>query len=148
MIIKSMTKQHLGAVLNIERDSFTHPWCESAFVAELEKDQSCCFVATINDEVVGYAVLSIVLDEGSLLDIAVDKAHRRQGVAKGLFDKMFDIAKDNKLSFITLEVRGSSAPAISLYNAMGFEKVAVRKNYYSQPTEDAVLMTKYFKSGE
>lgn len=143
-----MTKQHLSQVLSIERDSFTHPWSEGAFVAELEKSSSHCIVAILNDKVVGYAVLGVVLDEGSLLDIAVDKAYRRQGVAKLLFDELLRIANDTKLSFITLEVRNSSTPAISLYKAMGFERVAVRKNYYSSPVEDAVLMTKYFKSGE
>ena len=148
MISKNMTKEHLCAVLSIERDSFTHPWSEGAFVSELEKDSAYCIVATIDDKVVGYAVLGIVLDEGSLLDIAVDKAYRRQGVAKALFDKMSEIAKDCKLSFITLEVRSSSAPAISLYNAMGFERVAVRKNYYSSPVEDAVLMTKFLRTGD
>ncbi len=143
-----MQKEHLSAVMKIERDSFTHPWSEHSFVSELENPKSYAFVAIDNDEVIGFAVLSVVLDEGSLLDIAVDKSHRRKGVAKKLFEAVQKVAEDNKLSFITLEVRVSGTPAISLYKAMGFEQVAIRKNYYSNPIEDAVLMTKFFETGE
>lgn len=148
MIITQMQKEHLSAVMKIERDSFTHPWSEHSFVSELENHKSYAFVAIDNDEVIGFAVLSVVLDEGSLLDIAVDKSHRRKGVAKKLFEAVQKVAEDNKLSFITLEVRVSGTPAISLYKAMGFEQVAIRKNYYSNPIEDAVLMTKFFETGE
>lgn len=148
MIITQMQKEHLSAVMKIERDSFTHPWSEHSFVSELENPKSYAFVAIDNDEVIGFAVLSVVLDEGSLLDIAVDKSHRRKGVAKKLFEAVQKVAEDNKLSFITLEVRVSGTPAISLYKAMGFEQVAIRKNYYSNPIEDAVLMTKFFETGE
>lgn len=148
MIITQMKKEHLSAVMKIERDSFTHPWSEHSFVSELENPKSYAFVAIDNDEVIGFAVLSVVLDEGSLLDIAVDKSHRRKGVAKKLFEAVQKVAEDNKLSFITLEVRVSGTPAISLYKAMGFEQVAIRKNYYSNPIEDAVLMTKFFETGE
>lgn len=148
MIITQMQKEHLSAVMKIERDSFTHPWSEHSFVSELENPKSYAFVAIDNDEVIGFAVLSVVLDEGSLLDIAVNKSHRRKGVAKKLFEAVQKVAEDNKLSFITLEVRVSGTPAISLYKAMGFEQVAIRKNYYSNPIEDAVLMTKFFETGE
>lgn len=148
MIITEMTAEHLSDVLSIERSSFTHPWSEKSFSEELDKDSSYLFVAVENDEVVGYAVLDTVLDEGSLLDIAVDSNHRRKGVAKALFSKLFEKASKKNLSFITLEVRSSNCSAIALYESLGFEVVAVRKNYYSKPTEDAVLMTKYFLKSE
>lgn len=144
MIIKKMTHEHLSSVLRIERESFTHPWSEDSFRSELDKATSQLFVATENNEVVGYAVLETVLDEGSLLIIAVDEKFRRKGVAKQLFSKLEDIAKEKELSFITLEVRVSNESAIHFYDSQGFTKVAVRKNYYSKPTEDAVLMTKYY----
>lgn len=144
MIIKRMEDQHLDAVLKVEQNSFSHPWSRQSFEEELKKNSSYLFVAMENDEVVGYAVMSTVLDEGDLLDIAVDEKHRRKGVAKALFCKLCDVAKDLSLAFITLEVRASNDSAIALYESLSFEKVAVRKNYYSKPTEDAVLMTKYF----
>ena len=144
MIIEEMRKEHLRSVMEIEQSSFSNGWSEQSFIEELEKQSSHKFVAVENSQVIGFCVLDTVLDEGNLLDIAVDEKHRRQGVAKKLFDKMIEVAKEKKLSFITLEVRESSAPAVALYEALGFERVAVRKNYYSKPTENAVLMTKYF----
>ena len=144
MIIKKMKEEHLSQVMRIERESFTHPWSEDSFMAELKKATSHLFVATDNNEVVGYAVLETVLDEGSLLIIAVDEKYRRKGVAKMLFQELETIAKEKELSFITLEVRVSNDGAINFYDSQGFSKIAVRKNYYSKPTEDAVLMTKYY----
>lgn len=144
MIICKMTHEHLNGVMEVEHNSFTHPWTKSGFIDEMEKESSFCYVALDNDTVVGFAVLETVLDEGNLLDIAVDEKHRRQGIARELFKELLKVADEKKLSFITLEVRESSTPAISLYEAHGFERVGVRKNYYSKPTENAVLMTKYF----
>ncbi len=145
MIIEKMTYEHLHRVLEIEQDSFTHPWNEEAFLSEIKKENSHCYVALQNNEVIGYAVMTTVLDEGDLLLISVEKSHRRKGVANALFSKFCDIAKENKLSFITLEVRASNLGAKALYEKLGFEYVSVRKNYYSNPVEDAVLMTKYFE---
>lgn len=145
MIIENMDKKHLNGVLKVEESCFTHPWSKESFESELKKSESFKFVALEEDEVIGFAILEAVLDEGNLLDIAVDENHRRKGVARLLFEEMLEKAKENELSFITLEVRSSSTPAIALYEAMGFEKVGVRKNYYNKPTEDALLMTKYFK---
>lgn len=144
MIITKMNETHLKAVMEIEQNSFSHPWSENSFSDEMKKDSSYLFVALQNDEVIGYAVMATVLDEGSLLDIAVSKNHRRKGVAKELFATLCDIAKEKKLSFITLEVRSSNESARKFYEKSGFECVAIRKNYYSKPIEDAVLMTKYF----
>ena len=144
MIIENMTTEHIGSVMEIENESFSNGWSEQSFLSELQKENSYKFVAVENGEVMGYCVLETVLDEGNLLDIAVSPKHRRKGVANKLFEKMLEVALEKKLSFITLEVRESSTPAISLYKAQGFETVAVRKNYYSKPTENAVLMTKYF----
>lgn len=144
MIIEKMKDEHLSSVMRIEHESFTHPWSEDSFIAELKKATSHLFVAIEDSEVVGYSVLETVLDEGSLLIIAVDEKYRRKGVAKMLFSELETIAKEKELSFITLEVRASNEGAIYLYESLGFEKIAVRKNYYSKPTEDAVIMTKYY----
>lgn len=145
MIIKEMTSEHVSAVYDIEQSSFTHPWQLNNFFEEISNQNSFCFVALEDDTVAGYVVVSIVLDECNLLDIAVDKSYRRKGVAKALFKKICDIAKEKDLSFVTLEVRSSNESAMLFYQSEGFDKVAVRKNYYSKPNEDAVIMTKFFK---
>jgi ribosomal-protein-alanine N-acetyltransferase len=82
-----------------------------------------------------------VLDEGSLDNIAVDPAYRRQGVAQALLEALIAQGQAQRLSFITLEVREHNAPAIGLYEKNGFQVVGRRKNYYEKPREDAILMT-------
>lgn len=144
MNIIKMSKEHLFSVLKLEESIFSSPWREKAFLEELEKDSSYSFVAICDDEIIGYCVMSTVLDEGSLLLIAVKEEYRRQGVAKALINKLYEIATEIKLSFLTLEVRVSNDSAIRFYEKEGFSKVATRRNYYSRPIEDAVLMTKYF----
>lgn len=144
MIITKFTEQHLDDVVDIENRSFTHPWSRESFLSELNKDSCYLYVALDNDKVIGYAVMDTVLDEGSLLIIAVDECYRRKGVAKMLFNKLEQVAVDKNLQFITLEVRSTNSGAIALYESLGFEHIAVRKNYYSKPTEDAVIMTKYY----
>jgi len=144
MIIKEFSDEHLDAVCDIEQSSFTHPWHRKLFESEILKENAYMYVCIEDNEVIGFAILNTILDEGELLHIAVSTAHRRKGVAKALFDKLFQIANEKELSFITLEVRESNQSAIALYEYMGFERVGVRKNYYSKPTENAVLMTKYF----
>ena len=144
MIITKFEKEHLNAVCDIEKSSFSHPWHREYFESELLKENSHMFVCIENNEVIGFSILNTILDEGELLHIAVSTNHRRKGVAKALFEKMFSVAKEKELAFITLEVREGNNNAIALYEYMGFERVGVRKNYYSKPTENAVLMTKYF----
>ena len=145
MIVEKMTESHLNEVVKIEEKSFTNPWSRESFYEELLKPLSFKFVALENGKVVGFAVLDTVLDEGNLLDIAVDESNRRNGVGRILMNALFEVAKEKSLSFITLEVRESSSPAIALYEAFGFERVGMRKNYYSKPNENALLMTKYFE---
>ncbi len=145
MIVTNMEESHLLEVMEVENSSFTNPWSKESFCEELKKESSYKFVALVGDMVVGFAILDTVLDEGNLLDIAVCENFRRKGVANALISRLFEVASEKDLSFITLEVRESSSPAIALYEKSGFEKVAVRKNYYHKPTENAVLMTKYFK---
>ena len=85
-------------------------------------------------------------DEGYILNVAVLPRYCGQGIGKALVNTVLDYAENNNLAFVTLEVRVSNAPAISLYTSLGFEKVGERKNYYSNPTENALLLTKFYNS--
>ena len=96
--------------------------------------------------VLGYAELSVILDEGCLEKIAVDPKYRRQGVAEELLGAFLRFGRAN-LAFITLEVRESNAPAIALYMKHGFAQVGRRRGYYDDPKEDAILMTLEFEHG-
>lgn len=101
--------------------------------------------AYIEDTLVGHGGFTAVLDEGYITNIAVCPDFRRKGIAYALTESMKDEAQKLKLSFLTLEVRESNLAAIKLYEKAGFEAVGKRKSFYSDPKEDAVLMTFYFK---
>ena len=142
--IVPMKTEHLDAVAELERSCFTVPWSRNALAEELDNALSAFLVALDeNDRVVGYAGLQVVLDEGYITNVAVFPSCRRQGVAEALLHELLHRADEKKLAFVTLEVRASNAPAIALYEKNGFQPVGVRKNYYSAPTEDGVLMTNY-----
>ena len=137
-------RAHLEGVLAIERACFERPWSEQTFADTLYNDAVSLVVAQGEDgTVLGYAELSVILDEGCLEKIAVAPPYRRQGVAEELLGAFLRFGRAN-LAFITLEVRESNAPAIALYEKLGFKQVGRRKNYYAEVQEDAILMTVEF----
>lgn len=125
----------------IERECFSHPWSEDMLAEELYNDNASYILAMADDgTVLGYAGLSVVLDEGCIEKVAVKGQYRRMGVADALVDAFVRFGAAH-LAFITLEVRASNDPAIRLYMKHGFEQVGRRKNYYADIHEDAILMT-------
>lgn len=139
-----MTMEHIPQVAALERACFSRPWSEESLQGELWNDSAVIIVAEGEDgSVLGYAGLQTVLDEGYITNVAVDEKYRRQGIADELI-AAFARFGQAKLAFLTLEVRASNAPAISLYAKHGFEEVGRRKNYYDDPKEDALLMTLTF----
>ena len=144
MKIEKMTKVHLEAVYIIETECFSHPWSKQSIENELNNDTSLFWVATENNDVIGYIGMSIVIDEGYIFNVAVSKNSRKKGVATALINELVTYGKKNNFSFITLEVRESNEPARLLYSKFGFIKVGERKDYYTDPKENAILMTKYF----
>lgn len=143
--IVPMTGEHLDAVAELERVCFSTPWSRNMLSEELENDCSA-FLTALSDagEVVGYAGVQVVLDEGYITNIAVRPDCRRQGVAEKLLRVFLDFAQAHALAFLTLEVRASNTPAILLYGKNGFRSVGRRKNYYEHPKEDAIIMTRVF----
>lgn len=139
-----MTSSHLDDVYIIETECFSHPWSKQSLEDELDNDTSLFLVAKEEKEVIGYIGMSIVIDEGYIFNVAVCEKYRNKGVATALINELVTYGKKNNFSFITLEVRESNLPAISLYSKFGFIKVGERKSYYSNPKENAILMTKFF----
>ena len=125
-------------ILKIENACFSSPWSEGSINDALNNPCSHFYLAYADDETAGYMGVQIFSGEAYVTNLATIPAFRRQGVAKALINE----ALKNEMDFITLEVRESNIPAINLYNSFGFEKVGVRPNYYSDPTENAILMTK------
>lgn len=140
-----MDRSHIEQIAALERECFSTPWSEAMLTEVLFDSQASFIVAESEDGgVLGYAGLQVVLDEGYIDNIAVEPNARRHGVADELLDVFCRFGEAN-LAFLTLEVRASNAPAIALYRKHGFEEAGRRKNYYTKPTEDAVIMTRYFK---
>ena len=143
--IVPMTADHLDAVAALERICFSDPWSRNLLAAELDNDLSAFLVALDGEgEVAGYAGLQVVLDEGTVTNIAVRPDCRRRGVASRLLQVFLDFARGNRLAFLTLEVRASNYDAIALYGSRGFRSAGRRKNYYEHPREDAIIMTRDF----
>lgn len=139
--IREMTLQDISSVLSIERRSFSLPWSYWIFFQELTFPERYYIVAELEGEIVGYAGMSWVLDEGHITTIAVRSEHRRRGIGSLLLKKLIERARKESLSFLTLEVRESNVAAQNLYKKHGFFVEGVRKRYYSRPQEDAIIMT-------
>lgn len=141
MEIKEFTSKYVSDVAEIERQCFSNPWSETVLEGELKNDCSHIYVAVDGGKAVGYAMLYIVCGEADIVRVAVLPSHRRQGIAEKLLQKSFEV---NHTDAVFLDVRESNAPAIRLYKTLGFEDTGIRKNYYSNPTENAILMKKEF----
>lgn len=144
MTVKKATLDDVAKIAYMEKICFVHPWSEKSIEDEMTKDGSVFLLAYSGEEAVGYIGMSVVLDEGYVANLAVLPNFRRQGFGKALLFNLLKEAESKKLAFVTLEVRALNQNAISLYESFGFEKAGVRKNYYKEPLEDALLLTKYF----
>lgn len=143
MIIKEMTARHIKAAAEIEKQCFVHPWSEQSLASEMQGENSIFLMAFEGEEPVGYVGVSVIVDEGYMGNLAVLEKYRRQGVGRALMTELINRSKEQKLAFITLEVRPSNIPAVKLYESLGFIEAGRRKNYYKDPNEDALLLTKF-----
>lgn len=142
--IVPFAEQHVADIAKLEQLCFADPWTEDGLREEL--DNTCARFLTAVDEtgtVAGYIGCQTVLDEGYIANVAVSPDFRRQGIGKKLVQAL--LAQSTDLSFVTLEVRVSNDPAIQLYTGCGFQPAGTRKKFYSHPTEDALLMTRFRK---
>ena len=144
-LIEKMSPSHVGEIARLEKECFSTPWSEDGLKSELNNAFARFFVATYAGEIAGYVGAHNVLGEVYITNVAVFEKFRRKGVAKKLIDALLESAKAENGNFVTLEVRKSNIPAVSLYEKCGFEKVGERKNFYEKPRENAVLMTYFIK---
>ncbi len=147
LILEQMQSGHLEALAELEKICFSQPWSYKSLEEELTNKTAHFFVATVDGEVAGYIGVYIVCESCFVTNVAVFPQFRRQGVATALIKMAALTADAMGTDFISLEVRQSNAPAIALYRSLGFEEMGLRKNYYRNPTEDALIMTKVFKKG-
>jgi len=139
---EEMKTSHIPAVAQLEIENFSLPWSENALQSELSNPLSLWLVALDEDKVVGYVGAQIVPDEADMMNLAVDGKYRRNGIGKALVQQLLKRLQERSVRSLTLEVRVSNLPAVSLYEALGFKIVGRRPNYYQKPKEDAFILRK------
>lgn len=140
IVLRPMTSRDLAAVCAIEQQVQYAPWTEKLFSDGLERHW--CLVAESAEKIVGFAVVQFVVDEASLLNIAVEPTRQKQGIGRLLLDEILAQASAKKATTVFLEVRASNQRAIQMYQQAGFNEMGLRKNYYpaANGKEHAVMM--------
>ncbi|HEX9269866.1 MAG TPA: ribosomal protein S18-alanine N-acetyltransferase [Candidatus Limnocylindria bacterium] len=141
VVIDDMTLDDIDDVQEVERSSFPVPWPANAFRHELTQNRNARYVvARAGNRVAGYAGLWLMVDEAHITTFAVHPGFRRQRVGERLLQRLFEIAAVMNAEWLTLEVRASNLPAQRLYEKYGFRRAGVRRRYYSDNNEDALIM--------
>lgn len=140
--IKVMESRHVSAVAGLEKICFLDPWSEKSVASELDNPLSYWLVWEENGQILGYVGSQTVLGETDMMNVAVHPDARRRGIAEALILALVDGLREKESHCLTLEVRASNAPAIGLYEKLGFAQIGRRKNYYHNPKEDALILRK------
>ena len=142
LLIRPMEELDLPQAAAIEKEAITPPWSEQAFRESLGLEHTILLAAIQDGQVAGYCVCYQSFEEGEITNVAVKKELRGQGIAGKLLEKLCSYGKERGLEHYILEVRAGNEPAIHLYERSGFTRVGIRKGFYEQPVEDAVIMVK------
>jgi ribosomal-protein-alanine N-acetyltransferase len=138
--IRALGLGDLDGIDSIEQRAYPTPWSRAMFASELAKPTSICLGAFEGEELVGYIVNSRYVDAWHVMNVAVDPDRQRRGIATRLLERLFEVTRDDERRGYTLEVRVSNEGAISLYEALGFEARGLRRGYYTDNREDALIM--------
>ena len=139
--IRFYTDADAPHIAELEKECFADPWSQNA-ITEAAKYGTIFLLAEQDGKILGYLGMKPVLDEGYISNVAVTSSARGKGIGSALLEKLTSYAKENGIKTISLEVRPSNAPAIALYEKFGYKQVGRRKNFYSHPTEDGLILTK------
>ena len=138
---RPMQMDDLDTIMEIEPQIYTHPWTRGNFSDSINSGYSA-WVLLLHEEIIGYALLMMVLDEAHLLNLSIAGKYQKQGLGRFLLEYMLQIAKNHDATNMFLEVRPSNISAIALYENIGFNEMAIRRGYYTAANgrEDAILM--------
>lgn len=139
---RKMTEQDVEIIAKLEQDTFADAWTVKGIYETFCERQAFVTVAEEDGQVVGYCIMYCVMDEGEIARIAIDKKMRRQGLGNGLLDYTFACCREKKITRFLLDVRESNEGARYFYKNHGFKEDGIRKNFYEQPRENAILMSK------
>ena len=142
MNIVPMNEHHVPQIALLERECFADPWSQQSIASELHNPLSLWLVAQEEQTLLGYVGSQTCQDETDMMNIAVSPTSRRQGVARALIEALVSALRQRGSKQLTLEVRASNGPARQLYESLGFLQVGLRKNYYRNPKEDALILRK------
>lgn len=142
MIIETMKSSHVAQIAELEKICFSDPWSEKSIASELNNELAFWLTAIEGDLVAGYIGSQTVIDETDMMNVAVHPDFRRKGIAEALVNALVEALKSRGSRCLTLEVRASNVPAITLYEKLGFSQIGRRKNYYRNPREDALILRK------
>ena len=141
ILVRAMTPDDLDGVMAVEQGSFAAPWSRSAFAEELEKNRLARYLVALDgDVIVGYAGTWLVINEAHVTNVAVQVGRRHEGIGRLLMEALMKLARDEGMESMTLEVRVSNEAAKALYDQLGFVSAGIRKNYYSETKEDALIL--------
>jgi len=139
--VRPMVAEDLDAVMVVEQGSFYTPWSRSAFEEELAQNRLARYLVALDgDAVVGYAGTWLVINEAHVTNVAVRGDRRREGIGRFLMEALMEMAREEGMESMTLEVRVSNEAARELYQQLGFVSAGIRKNYYSETKEDALIL--------
>ena len=140
MVIREMSFDDLDQVMEIENAVFSVPWTETGFFTFLIREDAMFLTAEENGEILGYCGVVMAQDEGDITNVAVKETMRRKGVGSLLLESLISETAKRGVKKLFLEVRAGNTKAIPLYEKYGFKNVGIRKNYYQDPVEDAIIM--------
>ena len=138
--VRPLRPSDLDAVERIERSSYPTPWSRSMFAGELAKPSSICLGAFQGADMLGYLIVARYVDAWHVMNVAVDEGFRSRGIARGMLERLFESTVGDVERGYTLEVRVSNETAIELYRRLGFVETGVRRGYYTDNREDALIM--------
>lgn len=141
--IRRMNREDIPAAAALERECFSEPWSENAYVSALANENALYLAAESTDgSIAGLCGLLDILGEGDISNVAVRESFRRKGIAEGMLSELIKQGKERGITAFTLEVRASNEAAIRLYEKFGFVCEGRRKNFYEKPREDALILWK------
>ena len=138
--LRRLTARDLDAIERIEKRAYPTPWSRSMFAGELSKPSGICVGAFQGHEMLGYLIVARYVDAWHVMNIAVDEPFRGRGIARALLEHLFEHTADDRERGYTLEVRVSNSVAIRLYESLGFVASGMRRGYYTDNREDALIM--------
>ncbi len=143
--VREALPEDINEIYSIACECFNHPWSAEMLLQEIRKVRSIVVVAENDGEIIGFASLAVMFDEGHITNVAVKESYRKKGAASMMMNELMRLSENFPLCMLTLEVRISNVDAINLYKSKGFAIVGARANYYNDTNEDALIMSIFYE---